>query len=168
VPDPGDVTLVTWQLDREPRGTWQVAARCPWGRPSAILTAPVLASGEPFPTTLWLTCPWLAEHVDALESDGGTAEWTTRVAQDTQLRASLETADREYRALRAREGGGEDPCWATGIAGQRDPAAVKCLHAHAAAALGGIDDPIGEAVLEQTGDSCPDDRCGEWQRQEAG
>jgi hypothetical protein len=166
--DSRDAALVAWQLGREPRGTWRVASICRWRRPSSIATAPVLDSGEPFPTVLWLTCPWLAEHVGGLESRGGTSEWAARAVQDSQLRASLEAADLEYRALRIREGGGEDPCGSTGIAGQRDASAVKCLHAHVAASLGGIGDPIGAAVLEQTGDACSDDRCGEWLRTTSG
>jgi hypothetical protein len=124
----------------------------------------MLDSGEPFPTVLWLTCPWLVERVGGLESDGGVELWAARLAQEPQLRASLEAAERDYRALRTREGGGDDPCSSTGIAGQRDPAAVKCLHAHVAAALGGIDDPIGAGVLEHTGHACLDDRCGAWLR----
>jgi hypothetical protein len=36
---------------------------------------------------------------------------------------------------------------------------VKCLHAHLALALVGIDDPIGRALLGQGDTDCPDERC---------
>jgi hypothetical protein len=65
----------------------------------------------------------------------------------------------ELRRARARESGGEDPCPAVGLAGQRDPLGVKCLHAHAALVLVGIHDPVGEAELGKIDRDCPDGRC---------
>lgn len=68
-------------------------------------------------------------------------------------------ADRRLRHLRAEESGGEDACPDTGIAGQRDPLAVKCLHAHVALALAGLDDPVGIDTIERVGAECPDAEC---------
>ena len=154
-----DEATVARQLGRAPRGAWSVAARCAWGRPTVIVTPPSLPGGEPFPTVLWLTCPWLAERVSALESAGGTGEWSARLAADESLASRMRAADGAYRARRARLAGGEDPCRGTGVAGQRDPLGTKCLHAHVAAALGGLDDPIGLELLESVQRECPDDRC---------
>ena len=137
-----------------------MAARCSWGRPTAIRTEPRLADGAPFPTLFWLTCPWLAERASALESAGATAAWSSRLAEDPDLAARVVAADESYRAERARSAGGADPCAGTGIAGQRDPLGTKCVHAHVAAALGGIDDPIGEEALALGPAECPDDLCG--------
>ncbi len=53
---------------------------------------------------------------------------------------------------------GTDACAAVGLAGQRDPLGVKCVHAHVALALVGIDDPIGLELLER-GRECPDRYC---------
>jgi hypothetical protein len=125
-----------------------------------IVTAPRLPDGAPFPTLLWLTCPWLAGHASAMESAGGTAEWARRLASDAALASRMCAADDAYREWRAAIADGVDPCSGTGIAGQRDPLGTKCLHAHVAAALGGLDDPVGEAVLASTERECPDDRCG--------
>jgi hypothetical protein len=100
----------------------------------------VLPGGEPFPTLLWLTCPWLCQRAGAEESAGGADAWS-------------------YRLRRAEIARGIDPCAGTGIAGQRDSLSAKCLHAHIAAAIGGFDDPIGLGVLARADRECPDDRC---------
>lgn len=157
----GDERVVARQLGRQPRGRWRAAARCSFGSPTVIATAPVTEAGEPFPTLFYLTCPHLAEAVSALESSGEIERWRQRVAENEELRARLLEADARYRAARAGEAGGVDPLPEVGIAGQRDPLALKCLHARVAAAVAGIGDPIGEAVLEQLERECAGNRCGE-------
>lgn len=156
-----DADDVARQLGREPRGAWRVAVRCSFGYPTVIATAPVTGAGEPFPTLFYLTCPHLAEAVSRLESDGEIERWRQRMAVDEELRARLLAADARYRQARAAEGGGIDPLTEVGIAGQRDPLALKCLHAHVAASLAGIGDPVGEAVFEQLERECTGTRCGE-------
>lgn len=151
------------QLGRPPRGRWRVAARCPAGAPLVIAVAPVLEDGSPFPTTFWLTCPRLVEAVHDLESAGEAACFAQRAADDPGYAALMRASDEAYRAARASEGAGLDPCEGVGIAGQRDPLAVKCLHARLAASLAGIPDPIGVAVADElvvllTGE-CADPRC---------
>jgi hypothetical protein len=161
-----DRALVTAQLGRPPRDPWRVAVRCCWDRPAVLAAPPVLADGTPFPTTFWLSCPWLVERIGAIESNGGAALWAERLAADQALAAAATAADLDYRAARAAEaarhapGAGPDRTADVGIAGQRDPLATKCLHAHAAAALAGIGDPVGAAVLrEMPAAWCPDDAC---------
>lgn len=126
-----------------------------------IATAPELDSGEPFPTLYYLTCPHLGDAIARLESVGAVSLWRDAVATDVDLALRLRAADAGYRAARAAEGGGVDPLPATGIAGQSDPLAVKCVHAHAAAYLAGIDDPVGEGALSFLVRECADDRCAE-------
>lgn len=155
-----DRQVVARQLGREPRGAWRVAERCQHGLPLVIATAP-LAEGEPFPTLYYLSCPHLVEAVSALESAGECERWRARLAADEGLRLQLAFADDRYRAARAAEGSGEDPTPDVGIAGQRDPFGVKCLHAHLAAFLAGVGDPIGEAVYGMIEAECADARCGE-------
>lgn len=154
-----DRPLVAAQIGRPPREPWRVAVRCSFGAPQVIATPSRLDDGAPFPTTYWLTCPFLLERVAAAESAGGAREWAERLAADAGLAGAASRADAAYRAARASESGGEDACAGTGIAGMRDPLAVKCLHAHVAAALAGIADPVGEGVLGDTGRECDDDRC---------
>ncbi|NTW28468.1 MAG: DUF501 domain-containing protein [Coriobacteriia bacterium] len=152
--------LVAAQVGRAPREPWRTAARCTWGFPTAIVSPSRLADGTPFPTYAWLTCPCLAEFASARESAGAAAEWAARAADDPVLAQSLRDADAAVRALRVQESGGEDACESVGLAGQRDPLGVKCLHAHMALALVGVDDPVGSAELgAMEDDVCPDARC---------
>jgi uncharacterized protein len=160
VPDcQNDAAVVESQIGRPPRTPWRVAVRCKYGYPAVIASPGLLDDGTRFPTALWLTCPWVGEAAAAEESAGATAQWSERASTDPALAQALRNADEQVRARRTAESGGEDPCPSVGIAGQRDPLGVKCLHAHAAAALAGIDDPIGVAVLERCGRDCPDGRC---------
>jgi len=93
-----------------------------------------------------------------MESEGSTADWATRAATDGHLRERLVALDERVRAARTAESGGVDACASVGLAGQLDPLGIKCIHAHVALALIGLDDPIGQAVLAE-GDVCPDSRC---------
>jgi len=156
-----DAAVVAWQLGRTPRGPWRTASRCSFGYPTTIVTAPVTSSGEPFPTLYYLTCPHLVAAVGRLESDGLMEVLRAQLASDESLTARLLDADESYRKARAREGGGVDVQPNVGIAGQRDPCAVKCLHAHTAALLAGIADPLGEVVLKKLVAECADRRCEE-------
>ena len=151
--------LIAAQLGRVPRGEWRVVARCVYGYPVVIATAPVLDNGTPFPTIFYLTCPHLLEAVSGLESSGEIKVWRARVAADPALQALLSAADLAYRAARSAEAGGEDPNPQVGIAGQRDPLGIKCLHAHVASALAGIDDPVGHGALAHLARECDNERC---------
>lgn len=154
-----DARTVAWQLGRPPRGSWRVVVRCSCGYPVVIATAP--GGDPPFPTLYYLTCPHLIGAVSSVESEGGVARWRDAVAQDPALAERLEAADAAYRTARAAEAGGTDPFTLAGIAGQHDVRGVKCLHAHVAAFLAGIDDPVGEGVLADVATECDDGRCEE-------
>jgi hypothetical protein len=124
---------------------------------------PVLEDGTPFPTYFWLSCPYLIEEASRLESDGEVSAWAVRLAEDAVLAERMRAAEREYVALRdaaARSRtDGSGAADLRGFAGQRSVLATKCVHAHVAARLAGIDDPVGEAVLARTGSECADTRC---------
>ena len=152
--------LVARQLGREPRGAWRVSARCSFGSPTVITTSPRLSDGAPFPTLHYLTCPHLVEAVGRIESEGGVSAWRDRLRDDRALADRMLAADRAYRRARATLADGSDPTPDAGIAGQGDSLATKCLHAHVAAFLAGIDDPVGEGVLADLAQECDDDRCG--------
>jgi hypothetical protein len=153
-----DSSIVKAQIGRAAREPWRVAARCSFGYPAAIVSQPRLNDGTLFPTYAWLTCPWLTRRAAADESCGSAARWADAAAEDATLADRLRAADEALRAARAAEGNGTDECAAVGIAGQRDPLGVKCVHAHVALALVGIDDPIGLDLLER-GRECPDRYC---------
>ena len=154
-----EAALIASQLGRTPREPWRVAARCRFGRPTVIVSPSRLVDETPFPTYAWLTCPHLSEQVAARESAGDVAAWAARAASDESLAAALRAVDARVRELRAAESGGVDACSSVGIAGQRDPLGVKCLHAHVALALVGAGDPIGEELLADIPSECDDDRC---------
>lgn len=156
---PDEAALVAAQVGRPPRDPWRVAARCSYDFPTVIASPPRLADGEPFPTLFWLTCPWLVAAVSDLESAGAAADWAARLEREPELCARAEAADAEYRRLRAAEGGGDDPCADTGVAGQARVTGTKCLHAYVAASLAGLDDPAGAAMLAHLTRECPDGRC---------
>jgi len=151
--------VVAAQLGRRPRAPWRIASRCRFGRPTVIVSPSLLEDGTPFPNYAWLTCPHLAEQVAARESAGEVATWAARAASDASLAAALRAVDARVRELRAAESGGVDACCAVGVAGQRDPLGVKCLHAHVALALVGVADPVGEAFLASASRECDDDSC---------
>ena len=153
-------SIVARQLGRVPRTPWRVAASCAYGYPTVIASPSRLADGTPFPTTYWLTCPYLSEAASAAESAGSLAEWDALIAEDPALRAELASVDAELRRRRAAESDGVDACASVGVAGQTSVVVAKCLHARVALALVGIDDPIGLALLEQASRACPDRRCG--------
>lgn len=157
---PAEEALVGRQLGRPPRLPWRTGVRCSHERPMVIVTPSTLESGERFPTLYWLSCPELVAAVGDLESAGGTVAWTARLASDRELVKRMGHADVAYRRARAAESGGDDACADVGIAGEADALKVKCLHAHVAAYLAGIDDPVGAGALRQVPHrGCADDLC---------
>jgi hypothetical protein len=148
-----DEAVVSRQLGRPARPFRRVAVRCPHGFPAVTEQAPFGPDGEPFPTTFYLTCPWLVSGLARIEAAGGVERWSRAAADDEELGKSLERADRAQRELR--------PELDVGIAGTRFPETLKCLHAHAAFALARPGYELGERILDEVAERwCPDARCG--------
>jgi uncharacterized protein len=147
-----DERVVSWQLGRPARPFRRVAARCAYGFPAVTEQAPFGPGGEPFPTTYYLTCPWLVSGIARLEAGGGVERFSRLAASNAELSRSLAEADDEQRRLR--------PELDVGIAGTRSRENLKCLHAHAAFALARPGYELGERVLAEAGERwCPDARC---------
>jgi hypothetical protein len=146
-----DRAVVERQLGRPPRAFRRVAVRCPFGRPAVTEQAPHDNSGTPFPTTFWLTCPHLVAAVSRLEAAGGVERWTERVADDADLRRSLESASAEQRRLR--------PELPVGIGGSSRDGSLKCLHAHAAFALARPGYELGDRILADLPSMWPERIC---------
>ena len=137
-----DRAVVERQLGRPPRAFRRAVVRCPFGRPAVTEQAPYDDTGEPFPTTFWLTCPHLVAAISRLEAAGGVERWTRAAAEDPELRESVEHADEEQRRFR--------PELDLGIGGARPGArSLKCLHAHVAFALARPGYELGERVLAE-------------------
>jgi hypothetical protein len=120
-----------------------VAARCRYGLPAVVRTAPLLPDGTPFPTLYWLACPAAKVAVGRLEAAGWNATLSERVATEPDLAAAHAAAHASYLAQRdalARLPG--DP----GVGGL--PGRVKCLHALYAHQAATGANPIGRIVSQ--------------------
>jgi hypothetical protein len=137
-----DRAVVERQLGRPPRAFRRVVVRCPFGRPAVTEQSAYDDTGEPFPTTYWLTCPQLVAAVSRLEAAGGVESWTREAAENPELAGSLKHAHAEQRALR--------PELDLGIGGAGpDAGSLKCLHAHVAFALARPGYALGDRIVEE-------------------
>ena len=160
-----DREAVARQIGREPRAFRRVAVRCPFGRPAVTEQSPYDPTGEPFPTTYYVTCRHLVAQLSRLEAAGGVDRWTTEAASNSVLRASRARADEESRRIRKELAAGETGRDAgasleLGVGGQRaDAGSLKCLHAHAAFALARPGYELGERILAEVEPLWPDRCC---------
>ncbi len=159
-----DLAVVERQLGRRPRAVGRIAVRCPFGQPAVTEQQPYGATGQPFPTTYYLTCPHLVAAVARLEAAGGVERWSAAVAADPDLAADLERATdtqrQVRRALAAGETGIDDGAsLELGIGGSRNLGQLKCLHAHAAFALANPGYALGSAVVTEIDPLGPDACC---------
>jgi hypothetical protein len=162
-----DAAVVAGQLGREPHAMSAVPTRCPFGFPAVVEDLPYDAAGRPFPTLYYCTCPTLVAAVSRLESAGGVARWSARLAAEPALArsaadAAADSAVRRTDLVQAyglpmADGGAS---LATGVGGVADLLAVKCLHAHAAHALARPGYALGSAILAEVAEPwCDDCRC---------
>jgi hypothetical protein len=146
-----DEAVVERQLGRAPRAFSRVVVRCPYGKPAITEQAAFDENGEPFPTTYYVTCPYLVAALSRLEAAGGVERWTRAAHDDPKLAASLAAAHDEQRALRPELPGG--------IGGATRTGSLKCLHAHAAFALARPGYELGDRILAELDSLWPADGC---------
>jgi hypothetical protein len=159
-----DRAVVTRQLGRAPRAFRRVVVRCPFGHPAVTEQDAYDADGRPFPTTYYLTCRHLVAAVSRLEAAGGVERWSEVVADDAGLRASLDRATEEQRAVRrelaaGRTGSDGGASLELGIGGSRNPPQLKCLHAHVAFALARPGYELGDRILAELDEPWPQQCC---------
>lgn len=159
-----DRDLVERQIGRRPRAFRRVAARCPFGLPAVTEQEPYDDSGAPFPTTYYLTCPHLIAAVSRLEAAGGVERWSAAVASSRELAVDLAEATALQRRIRralaaSRSDVDQGASLDSGIGGSRNPAQLKCLHAHVAFALAQPGYRVGELILAEVPDRWPAGRC---------
>ena len=159
-----DRALVERQLGRPPRAFRRVVRRCPFGRPAVTEQEPYDASGEPFPTTYYLTCQHLVAALARIEAAGGVERWSEAARTDAELAASLHDATEEQRTVRrelaaGRTGRDAGASLELGIGGSGKPAQLKCLHAHAAFALARPGYRLGDAILAEVDPLWPSRCC---------
>ena len=149
-----DRELVAKQLGRPPRAFARVVVRCPFGRPAVTEQSPYDDFGEPFPTTYYVTCRHLVASISRLEAAGGVERWSERAQRDSELAASLVRATEEQRRIRTglaagRTGSDDGASLVLGIGGSRNPAQLKCLHAHVAYAMAHPGYELGEQIAAE-------------------
>lgn len=159
-----DRAVVERQLGRPPRAFHRVVVRCPFGLPAVTEQAPYDDSGDPFPTTYYVTCPWLVAQISRLEAAGGVERWSERVATDSELAASLERATEQQRVVRrelaaGKTGRDDGASLELGIGGARTPERLKCLHAHAAFAFAQPGYELGEQIVAEIVPLWPESCC---------
>jgi hypothetical protein len=159
-----DRDVVARQLGREPRAFRRVVVHCPFGAPAITEQSPYDPTGEPFPTTYYVTCRHLVAAIARLEAAGGVERWSAVVREDPTLRASLECATQDQRSIRRelageRRGTDGGASLELGIGGSRSHEHLKCLHAHVAFALARPGYELGERILAEVTDPWPADRC---------
>jgi hypothetical protein len=159
-----DRALVARQLGRPPRAFRRIAVRCPFGLPAVTEQRPYDDDLRPFPTTYYVTCPYLAAAISRVEAGGGVERWSAAAQEDARLAGSLERATDEQRRVRRElagdERGADDGVSLDlGIGGSRTPSRLKCLHAHVAFALARPGYDLGDAIVGELGDPWPPERC---------
>lgn len=125
-----------------------VSRRCRFGFPQVTVCDPV-RKGRPFPTVFWLSCPWLSQMIDELESRGHVRslgeyiskckrdEWAVFNLEYLLFRVFLLGYARAERIRRERIF-----LWkaltSTGAGGIRSGGdiSVKCLHLQTASMIG--------------------------------
>ena len=138
-----DRATVAVQLGRAPRGDVDVVARCPFGLPLVIRTAPTLPDGSPFPTLYYLVCPVAVRDIGRLEAAGVMRELEARLDEDADLRLAYARAHERYIEQRDALSTLDEPASAGGM-----PSRVKCLHALYAHERADAN-PIGGIVRQQ-------------------
>jgi len=159
-----DRAVVAQQIEREPRAFRRVVVRCPFDRPAVTEQEPYSVSGEPFPTTYYLTCPHLVAAVSRLEAAGGVERWTAEVGRDPELAESLARAGDAQRRIRRelagdRLGADGGASLELGIGGAGRHGSLKCLHAHVAFALAQPGYELGGRILAEIDEPWPADGC---------
>lgn len=132
----------------EPAIALGVAKYCKWGMPQVLLCSPFFR-GKPFPTTFWLSCPYLVMLCSQMEASGGIKQleeflkncvggklWLDFNVKHALLRLSL-LSDGEMKYLRRARKYVLDRLRRSGIGGiaRRSEFNVKCLHLQVASWL---------------------------------
>ncbi len=157
-----DREIIEFQLGREAVNLGGILEYCPFGKPALLLTLPYSHGKGIFPTTYWLSCPYLVKEVSRLEDQGMIRELTGRLKEDEQFRDELKKAhinyarkrsllldDDDRRSLRKSSPDMLDVIENSGVGGIRDKGGIKCLHTHLADFLVNGINPVGKFVRER-------------------
>jgi hypothetical protein len=159
-----DLEVIKKQIGREPRNLIGVARRCENGYPQVLITYPLLDKGEKlgvFPTTYWLSCPYLVEKISKLEAEGLVKEIQEEVVGNEKKFEELLSTHEDYAEDRIelltsgdlkRLKNDYPGLWRvisqSGVGGIMEKEGIKCLHTQYADFLVNQKNPVGEIVDE--------------------
>jgi len=155
------IELIEKQIDRKPEGMVEVTIECPFSYPAVIKVYPFF-NGRVFPTTYWLTCPYLQKKISILEDKGWITKMQKLVDNDEEVAQTLKKAHKNYAKERFKMLDSEekakmkeisDDIYKTlkysGIGGVKDNKGIKCLHTHVADFLVNNFNPVGKKVFQK-------------------
>lgn len=149
--------IIKKQLGRTPNNLIGVARECPFGYPAVLITNPY-EDGIVFPTTYWLSCPFLVKELGKIEDTGIIKDLTDRLKNDRELRKKLELAHKNYAEKRLSylncdldnlSEGIKKVITTSGVGGIVDKEGIKCLHTHLADYLVNGENPIGRIAFKK-------------------
>lgn len=151
--------IIKGQIGREPDNLLGILRYCPFNQPAVLLTHPYRPGKGVFPTSYWLSCPYLVRAVSRLEAGGMIKELSELLRQDQEFRAKLARSHQAYAKLRYSLLTKEERALITnnfpnllgvlqgsGVGGIVEQKGIKCLHAHLADYLITGENPVGKLV----------------------
>ena len=158
--------ILRLQIGKKPKEDFKVVLLCKFGFPQVIKNSPVVG-GKPFPTTFWLTCPYLVKEVSRLEEAGYISKFEEILKRNERFRRKYLKAHSFERMLRKPfisknlPKGIKKKLLSVGVGGIENPLGVKCLHLHLASYLGGVPNPLGKEVSKLVPSmECSNNYCG--------
>ena len=149
--------IIKKQIGRKPDNLLKVAKKCPFSYPAVLLVKPY-ENSIVFPTTYWLSCPYLVKEVSKIEDKGLIEDLTKRLKYDEEFRVSLQKAHKYYAKERLEyleeepenlPEGIKNVLTNSGVGGIIDKEGIKCLHTHLADYLINEFNPVGEIVFSK-------------------
>ncbi len=155
------VAIIKKQIDRKPEGMVEVTTECPFEYPAVIKVYPFFY-GRVFPTTYWLTCPYLQKEISVLEDKGWITKMQKLVDNDEEIAQKFKKANKFYAKKRFEMLDSKEKekmkeishdiyktLKFSGIGGVKDKQGIKCLHTHVADYLVNKINPIGKRVFQK-------------------
>ncbi len=154
------IKLIEKQIGRKPEGMVEVTLECPFSYPAVIKVYPFF-NERVFPTTYWLTCPYLQKEISVLEDKGWVTKMQKIVNNNKQVAQALKSAHKNYAEDRfemlcstkkEKMTKISEDIYKTlkdsGIGGVKDIKGIKCLHTHVADFLVNNLNPVGKKVFQ--------------------
>ena len=159
--------ILEFQLKSNISNLHSIVKKCSYGYPVVIQSLPYKKdkSGKltPFPTTFWLTCPYLRRKIGELESRGYIQIAKEMLKDEKTLDKFIESREitiKERLSMVDKDFKYYDYISKLGIGGSKDDTKIKCLHLHVANFFKTKINPIGKWVLENINPiECEDCEC---------